>query len=664
MLDNNAITKYHSSCFGFYKTLGQAFCFSRLPLSRQLSHYFCDRLNIVRRLLNTAGIMIEKIHKILKKYWGYDNLRPFQEQAIVSALSKRDSIVVLPTGGGKSLCFQIPAVAMEGLTVVISPLISLMKDQVDSLNQCGIPAVRIDSTITEAEKRNAFSMIEEGQAKLLYVSPERLMMNGFIDYLKRSNLAMLAIDEAHCISMWGHDFRPEYRQLGSLKKLLPDVSIHAFTATATEQVQHDINAQLQLDDPTILVGSFDRPNLIYRVEPKHDELQQVSEVIDRYKNESGIIYCIRRKDVEQMHSMLSAKGYKTLPYHAGMSDQARKFNQNAFIRDKVDIIIATVAFGMGIDKSNVRFVIHAGMPKSIEHYQQESGRAGRDGLEAECCLFHSGRDYGTWKYFTNDMEAEPRSIALKKLNAIYGFCTSGVCRRKSILDYFDQDLGKKNCGGCDVCLGEGDYMEDSLETAQKVISCVVRLEERFGADYTGLVLIGSKEKRILENGHDELTTHGLLGDFTRGNVRDWIEQLVGQGYLQKTGDYNVLTITGDGWEVLKGDKKPKLLKPLKKKESRRKSKTKVEAKSWEGVDSGLFEELRDLRKAIADTKGVPAFVIFGDTSLRDMARKRPSSGRKFLEIHGVGQKKRKEYGESFVHTISQYCQENELETDV
>ncbi len=608
--------------------------------------------------------MLESAKKILKQYWGYDEFRPFQADAIVSAMSKRDSIVVLPTGGGKSLCFQVPAVAMDGLTVVVSPLISLMKDQVDSMLQCGINAVRLDSTITDAEREYAHNAIEDGSVKLLYVSPERMMQNGFLDYLKNQNLSMVAIDEAHCISMWGHDFRPEYREIGTLKAKLPDVSIHAFTATATTQVQLDIHKQLNLENPKILVGSFDRPNLIYRVEPAGDLDDQVCQVVERHKNESGIIYCIRRKDVEATHSMLSAKGYKSLPYHAGMNVMARKLNQEAFIREKVDIIVATVAFGMGIDKSNVRFVIHAGMPKSIEHYQQESGRGGRDGLEAECCLFHKGRDYGTWKYFTNDMEPEARQIALNKLNAIYGFCTSGVCRRKAILSYFDQTLEASNCGGCDVCLGEGEYMEDSLITGQKILSCVIRLEERFGSDYTTLVLIGSKEKRILENGHDSLTTYGLLADYTRGNVRDWVEQLVGQGYLAKTGEYNVLTMTTAGWEVIKGNVKPRLLEPLKKKETRKRSKTKAEAKSWEGVDSGLFEELREIRKSIADSKGVPAFVVFGDASLRDMARKRPSTNHRFLEIHGVGQKKRTDYGETFINAITRYCDQEQLQMDI
>lgn len=611
-----------------------------------------------------AYFMLTKLKKILNKYWGYDDFRPFQADAMGSALSGRDSIVVLPTGGGKSLCFQAPALAMDGIAIVVSPLISLMKDQVDALCDCGIPAVRLDSSQSQEEREKARSDILSGKVKLLYVSPERLMQAKFINYLKQCNLSMIAIDEAHCISMWGHDFRTEYRQLGELKKMLPEVVIHAYTATATEQVQQDIAAQLNLENPSILVGSFDRGNLIYRVEPAKYEDGQVCEVIDRHKNDPGIIYCIRRKDVDRMCDVLAARGYKALPYHAGMSDEARKVNQDAFARDKVDIIVATIAFGMGIDKSNVRFVIHAGMPKSIENYQQESGRAGRDGLEAECCLFYSGDDYRIWKFFADQAEGDARQIAMKQLNGIYNFCTSGCCRHKMLVEYFGQSLTGTNCAACDVCLGDHDYMEDSLIIGQKVLSAVVRLEERFGADYTAQVLIGSKDKRILANGHEELSTYGLLSDYTRGNVRDWIEQLAGQGYIVKTGEYNVLQVTETGRAILKGEGKPRLLKPLKKGKTKEKRRSKVEDQSWEGVDEGLFEEIRQLRKLIAESKGVPAFVVFGDASLRDMARKRPSSGSRFMEIHGVGHKKRKDYGETFIETITTYCKENELEMDL
>lgn len=608
--------------------------------------------------------MLAKLQGILKKYWGYDSFRPFQRDAMLSALSERDSIVVLPTGGGKSLCFQAPALVMDGMAVVVSPLISLMKDQVDTLCGCGIGAVRIDSSQSDAERMQVRSDIVSGKVKLLYVSPERLMQPQFINYLKQCDLSMIAIDEAHCISMWGHDFRTEYRQLGELKTILPGVAIHTYTATATGQVREDIACQLGLEDPSLLVGSFDRDNLIYRAEPMKNEVEQVCEVIDRNKGESGIIYCIRRKDVDRMCANLSAKGYKALPYHAGMSDEARKVNQDAFIRDRVDIIVATIAFGMGIDKSNVRYVIHAGMPKSIENYQQESGRAGRDGLEAECCLFYSGNDYRIWKFFADQTEGTGRQIALKKLSGIYGFCTSGCCRHKMLVEYFGQAFDKTNCGGCDVCLGDHEYMDDSLVIAQKILSGVVRLDERFGADYTSLVLVGSKDKRILENGHEGLSTYGLLSDYTRGNVRDWVEQLVGQGYMAKTGEYNVLGVTDAGRRMLKGEAEPKLMEPLKKDKKKKKRSSKIADESWEGVDEGLFEELRELRKEIADGKGVPAFVVFGDASLRDMAKKRPSCGRRFLEIHGVGNKKRKDYGEMFVESISGYCSDNELEMDV
>ncbi|MGC9329895.1 MAG: RecQ family ATP-dependent DNA helicase, partial [Candidatus Hinthialibacter sp.] len=340
---------------------------------------------------------MKDIQAALRKYWGYDEFRPLQKEAMDCIRRGRDSIVVLPTGGGKSLCFQAPAVTLPGAALVISPLLSLMKDQVDALNQCGAAAARIDSAQSRQERSWVFDRMEEGSLKLLYLSPERMFSNGFMDFIKKCSISFIAVDEAHCVSMWGHDFRPEYRQLGQLKQALPGVALHAYTATATEQVRNDIAKQLHLDDPAVLVGSFDRPNLIYKAERAGNLIKQVCEVLDRHPNESGIIYCIRRADVDETCRELSQRGYSVLPYHAGMDDESRKRNQDAFIQEKVNVIVATVAFGMGIDKSNVRYVIHTGMPKSLEHYQQESGRAGRDGLEAECCLFFSGADYGVWK---------------------------------------------------------------------------------------------------------------------------------------------------------------------------------------------------------------------------------------------------------------------------
>ncbi len=604
--------------------------------------------------------MMEDIQKVLAKYWGYDDFLPLQKQAMECICRGCDSVVVLPTGGGKSLCFQAPAVTMPGLAVVVSPLISLMKDQVDALSECGVPAGRIDSSLSFHERQTVFAQIHNKKLKLLYLSPERLVSDGFLEFLRNAGLSFIAIDEAHCVSMWGHDFRPEYRQLGLLKQIFPDVTIAAYTATATEQVRNDIAEQLRLRKPEMLIGSFDRPNLVYKVRPRKTIVNQVCAVLDRHKDESGIIYCIRRKDVEAVCVQLAAKGYSVAPYHAGMAGEERKKNQEAFIAEKVNTIVATIAFGMGIDKSNVRFVIHTGMPKSLEHYQQESGRAGRDGLEAECCLFYSGGDYGIWKSLMSDMEPEPQEIAMIKLRGMYNYCTGGVCRHRAILRYFGQDLDKSNCAACDICLGELDCIEDSSITAQKILSCILRLDQRFGGSYTASVLTGSEEKRIIENNHDKLSTYGLLSDYSKHTVHDWIEQLVGQDYLEKTGEYNVLNVTDRGRGVLKGKETPRLLKPAQKPAKV----SKIVEDSWQGVDRGLFEALRKLRAIIARKKGVPAYIIFGDAALRDMARRRPSTSQGFLEVKGVGQKKLQQYGEVVLGAIKDYCQADSLQMDI
>ncbi len=424
------------------------------------------------------------IQSTIKTIWGFDSFRPLQKEAMDAILSGQDSIVILPTGGGKSLCFQAPVMNMEGMAVVISPLISLMKDQVDALNQVGISAVRLDSSLDNLEKRDVYNQLKSGKAKLVYVSPERLVMPDFMEFLKTTPVAYFVIDEAHCVSMWGHDFRPEYRQLKILKQEFPDKSVHAFTATATEQVRQDIAVQLELINAKTLVGSFDRPNLIFRSEQRVDLIRQVEEIVSRHKNESGIIYTIKRADTETLAAQLLARGYRALPYHAGMDDQKRKKHQDAFIREDVEIIVATVAFGMGIDKSNVRYVIHAAMPKSLEHYQQESGRAGRDGLEADCTLFYSGGDYHIWNHLMRDMPPDARQVASRKLSDIYGYSTGVMCRHRQILDYFGESYENDNCGACDICNNEKENLEDALVTSQKILSCVVRLKEEFGADYT------------------------------------------------------------------------------------------------------------------------------------------------------------------------------------
>lgn len=603
---------------------------------------------------------------VLQRYWGYDGFRPLQEEAMRSVLDGRDSVVVLPTGGGKSLCYQAPAMCLDGLAIVVSPLISLMKDQVDALVSNGIPAAFVNSTQTGAERSRVADDLRGGRVKLLYVSPEKLVQDRMIEFLKDLNVSTFAIDEAHCVSEWGHDFRPEYRQLNLLRENFPTIGLHAYTATATERVREDIVRSLELRQPDILVGSFDRPNLIYKVERRKSGLGQVREILDRHRGESGIIYCTTRADVDKLSLELSGQDFQTRPYHAGMPDDERRRNQEAFIEERCDIIVATVAFGMGIDKSNVRFVIHYGMPKALENYQQESGRSGRDGLEAECCLLYSGSEMIRWKKMIEESSPGPaREAALQSLDAMTRFATGATCRHKSLVNYFGQDLPAEqteSCGACDVCLGQLDLVEDSLVVGQKILSSVFRQDQRFGSDYTTMVLKGSKEQRVLQNGHDQLSTYGLLADVAQKTIRDWIEQLVGQNFLKKEGEYNLLKITDNGWKLLRGEAMPKLLKPAA--PTKEKRKAAVIADSWDGVDRELFDSLRGLRRSKADAMGVPAYIVFSDTTLRDMARWRPTTIAGFHSIKGVGEKKLADFGQEFITHIIDYCQQHSVETDV
>ena len=592
----------------------------------------------------------------LHEYWGYSEFRPLQQEAMTAVLEGRDSLVVLPTGGGKSLCYQAPALCMEGTAVVVSPLISLMKDQVDALRVCGVSAACLNSSLDQEESRQVFRDLRAGNIKLLYVAPERLMLEGMLCLLAEIQLAYIVIDEAHCVSMWGHDFRPHYRELQELKNIFPHCGIHAYTATATEQVRNDIASQLGLQNPELLIGSFDRPNLTYSVTRRNDRFTQICEVIDRHPQEPGVIYCISRADVEAVSETLNDAGYETRPYHAGLHDAERAANQEAFIQDQIDVIVATIAFGMGIDKPNVRYVIHAGLPKSLENYQQESGRAGRDGLEAECVLLYSEQDAMIWKRILEDQPDESKSSAFDSLQAMQNYCHAFDCRHRYLMRHFGQDLEEDCQTACDLCRGDFEQVEDALVIGQKILSSIYRQDQNYGASYTAAVLKGSKDKKVLANRHDELTTYGLLKSESLATIRNWINQLTTQGFLTKTAEYQQLRITKTGWQLLKGKTTPQLMRTTQdvKSERNRQSKDKFANLNWKGVDKGLFEVLRNLRKEIATEKGVQPYMVFGDATLRELARHKPQSLSQFLEIWGVGQKKCDDFGQQFLECINHY----------
>jgi len=603
------------------------------------------------------GWASEEILVVLRRFWGFESLRPLQAEAIQAGLERRDSLVVMPTGGGKSLCYQVPPAVAGRTDIVVSPLIALMKDQVDALRLCGYPAAALHSGMDQSEIRGVEREIAAGRHRLIFVAPERLLTPRFLELAARLEVSSFAIDEAHCISQWGHDFRPEYRRLAELKTRFPSASVHAYTATATERVRRDIIEQLELEEPTVLVGSFDRPNLLYRVRPKLDVNAQIADTIRRHKGEASIVYSISRKDTEHIAAYLASEGVRAAPYHAGMEQDERRRTQDRFAAEEIDVVVATVAFGMGIDRSDIRCVIHAAIPKSIEAYQQETGRSGRDGLPAECVLFYSAADVIRWQNLMKRSAEEatvPPEVAESGrllLEEMRRFATVVRCRHAALSAYFGEIYSGANCAACDFCLGEVEGVADSTVLAQKVLSCVARVEQRFGVEHVVDVLSGASSERMRRWGHEKLSTYGILKDLPRKTLTNLVYQLIDAGILERTpGDRPALKLNAMSWEVMRGGHAVSLLQAKKPKSTR----TRIEEASWRDVDEALFESLRKLRREIAAERGVAAFVILHDATLRELASVRPTTMEAIRHIRGIGEKKLTDFGARVIECIKSH----------
>jgi ATP-dependent DNA helicase RecQ len=601
-----------------------------------------------------SGRASEEVLAVLRRFWGFEGLRPLQLEAIQAGLERRDSLVVMPTGGGKSLCYQVPPAVAGRTDIVVSPLIALMKDQVDALRLSGYPAAAIHSGMDPADVRQVERELADGRHHLIFVAPERLLTPRFLELAARLKVSSFAIDEAHCISQWGHDFRPEYRRLAELKTRFPDASIHAYTATATERVRGDIVDQLGLRDPAVLVGSFDRPNLLYRVRPKLDVNAQIAETIRRHKDEASIVYSISRNDTERIAAYLVSEGVRAAAYHAGMEADERRRTQDRFAAEEIDVVVATVAFGMGIDRSDIRCVIHAAIPKSIESYQQETGRAGRDGLPAECVMFYSAADVIRWR---NLMERSAQEAATpaevlesgkQLLEEVRRFATVVRCRHAALSAYFGETYEGTNCGACDFCLAEVEGVADSTVLAQKVLSCVARVEQRFGVEHVVDVLIGASSERVRRWDHAKLSTYGILKELPRKTLTNLVYQLVDAGLLERTpGERPALKLNALSWEVMRGGRAVTLLQAKESKSKR----TRLEEASWRDVDEGLFESLRKLRREIAAERAVPAYVILHDATLRELASVKPTTVEGLRYIRGMGEKRRVDFGARLIECI-------------
>ena len=604
---------------------------------------------------------------LLKQIFGFDTFRPLQREIMEEILAGRDAFALLPTGGGKSLCFQLPGLLLPRLTVVVSPLIALMKDQVDSLHAAGVAATYLNSSLTAAESSARLRGLHAGQYKLLYLAPERLMLSGVLEDLQRWGVSLLAIDEAHCISEWGHDFRPEYRQIAALRNLFPKTPLLALTATATPRVREDIVTQLRLEKAHRFVASFNRPNLTYRVEAKAKAYEKVRFFIKSRRSEAGIVYCQSRKGAEELASKLADDGIPALPYHAGLTTKERAKNQELFLRDKTNVICATIAFGMGINKSNVRFVIHYDLPKNIEGYYQETGRAGRDGLPSECLMLYSPGDAVKQRRFIDEKtDPEERRIALDQLQQILHYAEAELCRRATLLDYFGETGSEGNCGSCDNCiLPRESYPGDGgTLLAQKLLSCVLRIRQAAGFSvgmaHIAEVLVGAKTEKIIRWHHDQLSTYGIGRDIDRRQWQEIGRQLLRMGILQQqstSSGFTTIELSSEGMAILRDRRQIRLTKPITPNTEATRTHSKTLDRGDIVCDEQLFNALRTLRRTLADERNVPAYVIFSDVTLRLMAREQPSTLELMSSISGIGQKKLSEFGETFISAISDHLAE-------
>jgi ATP-dependent DNA helicase RecQ len=603
--------------------------------------------------------MIDKARLLLKNVFGYEEFRPLQAEIINNILNKNDTLVVMPTGGGKSICYQIPALIFEGLTIVISPLISLMKDQVEQLIQAGVAAAVLNSSLSTAEYRYNVDLVRQKKAKMLYLAPEALLTGRVSQLLSDVCVDCLAIDEAHCISQWGHDFRPEYRRLAEARDNFDHAVCVALTATATPRVRDDIRSSLHINDGREFVASFNRENLFLEIRQKDNAVEQTIRVIRKFPDQSGIVYCYSRKQVESLSTTLEDRGFSVRPYHAGLSSQDRQRNQEAFIRDDVQIIVATIAFGMGIDKPNVRFVVHHDLPQNIESYYQEIGRAGRDGLTSHCLLLFSYGDVQKIKYFIDQKNDHEKRVANIHLTALLRMAESEVCRRIPLLHYFGEAHNAETCQMCDNCLAEAREKIDLTIAAQKFLSCVKRTGEKFGSIHIIDVLRGSKARKVLQFGHQKLSTYGIGDDYSKKQWQQLSRQFLHHALMEQDMEFGSLKLTAKGWDVLKG--KERFLGELDLNTEATPPAKKPQKLTELDYDRELFEILRQTRKELADRSGVPPFVIFSDRTLVEMATYFPQSSASFLDIHGIGKVKAEKFESLFIPVIDEYCRQKQIQ---